>query len=158
MWKILRFRYRKVLDRIIKKEKEKGGQPATPPAWAGSQAGPFGRPPGLTTGLVRATGRSARVGRRPHIRPGPAPWPAHPGAPHPPVTPASLPAWAGSQAGPLGWCPGLPTGLGRVPGRPARFAPSSPFWLHENDPTALFSGPLFKGFLPQINSNLLPTS
>ena len=34
--------------------------------------------------------------------------------------PASLPAWAGSQAGPFGQVPGHSTGLGRFHGRPPR--------------------------------------
>ena len=146
---------------FIRKKKEKNGPPASLPAWAGSQAGPFGQHPSLTDGLDRFPGRSPRVGFRPHCRPGPAPRPAHPGAPpislpprphcrpglvprpvlsgglpasppaHPGAPPALLPAWAGCQAGPMAVS------------------------LSLFSPTALFLEPLFKGFLPQINPNLL---
>ena len=52
---------------------------------------------------------------RPLTRPGPAARPACSGA-----DPVSRPALAGSQAGSLGCRPGLPPGLGRLPGRLAR--------------------------------------
>ena len=51
----------------------------------------------------------------PPCRPGPAPRLDHLSG-----APASLPAWAGSQAGPCGCFPGLPAGLGRLPDRPMR--------------------------------------
>ena len=150
MWKILRFRYRKFLDRILKRKKEKGGRlPASPPAWAGSQAGPFGRHPGLTpawagspTGrLGRSPGLAAGLGRLPG-----RPTRVHAGLPCSLLCPsACLPAWAGSQAGPCGWCSGLPAGLGRLLGRAAFPC----FGCAQNNPTAPFLDPLFKGLLPQ---------
>ena len=59
--------------------------------------------------------KKKREGSRPHRRPGPAPRPACSAA-----SPASLPATSGPQAGSVWRPPGLPAGLGRLPGRPTR--------------------------------------
>ena len=109
-----------LLEVLLERKKGGNGLPASLSAWAGSQAGPFGQLPGLTAGLGRFPGRSSRVGLRLPCRPGSAPRPAH-SASTPVLSggpPASLSAWAGSQAGPPGCAPGLPAGLGRLPGRP----------------------------------------
>ena len=152
MWKILRFRYRSVLKQNIRKEKRGAA--------------------GLTAGLGRLPGRPVRQPPRPPCRPNPGHRPDHLGgtpasppawagsqagppgcSPLPSVAPVLLLAWAGSLAGPLGWCPGSPAGLGRLPGRAAWLSQSFSFSCTRNITTVVFPEPLLKGLLPQINGN-----
>ena len=111
------------LDRISKGKRKKGGAA------------------GLTTGLGRLPGRPVRAPPRPPCRPRPGHWPDRSGGP-----PASLPAWAGSQAGPLGWHPGSPAGLGRLPGRPARWLCCLPLFFFQR---LHFWSPYLRGFFPK---------